>query len=131
MSLSVQQTFADRLRLLRESQGFTQQQMATVLNVSRSTYTRYENGSSAPSLELTRRIVQLLSDGDPRYLMQLSTLPDPLTLHSGAVESAGGLSDEEQLLVLFYRTLSEPQRNGLLDAFRQQSLENLKIESGK
>lgn len=129
---TVQQVFGERLRLLREAQEYTQQQIADVLNVSRSTYTRYENGSSAPSLELTRRLAQILSDGDPRFIMQLCEEPHlPVaTDGSGDSPAVSTLMPDEKSLILFYRTLSNEQRSELWEAFRAQSIKLLQTESG-
>ncbi|MBQ3132797.1 MAG: helix-turn-helix domain-containing protein [Clostridia bacterium] len=131
---TVQQVFGERLRLLREMQEYTQQQIADILNVSRSTYTRYENGSSAPSLELTRRLAQILCGGDPRFIMQLSTEADmPAVADVTDVDAIPipTLSPDEKSLVLYYRTLDTDQREALLAAFRERSLAQLAADLGK
>ena len=48
--------FGDRLKLIRQLKGFTQQCVADELGVSLRTYQRYEEGSSEPSLD---KIVQI------------------------------------------------------------------------
>ena len=42
----------DRLRQMRKTKGYTQQQMADLVGVHRTTYTRYETGTVDPSLEI-------------------------------------------------------------------------------
>lgn len=43
--------FGEHLRRLRKERGYTQQQMAYILNIGRSTYTYYETGKSEPSYD--------------------------------------------------------------------------------
>lgn len=45
---------------VRKKNGFTQEQMANKLNVARTTYTGYENGNFAPSLETALHIKKIL-----------------------------------------------------------------------
>ena len=42
--------FGNHLRELRKKNGYTQQQIADILNICRSTYTYYETGKSEPGL---------------------------------------------------------------------------------
>lgn len=45
---------------LGKKDGYTQEQMASKLNVARTTYTGYENGNFAPSLETALHIKKIL-----------------------------------------------------------------------
>lgn len=51
-------TFGEHLRELRENKGYTQEEIAGLLHVVRSTYTKYETNNSLPDLEK----LQLLAD---------------------------------------------------------------------
>ena len=46
---------------VRKKKGYTQEQMANKLNIARTTYTGYENGNFAPSLETALRIKKILN----------------------------------------------------------------------
>ncbi len=46
---------------LERKDGYTQEEMANELNVARTTYTGYENGNFAPSLETALRIKKILN----------------------------------------------------------------------
>ncbi len=48
------------LRLERRN-GYTQEYMADKLNIARTTYTGYENGSFSPSLEMALQIKKILN----------------------------------------------------------------------
>lgn len=52
--------FGNHLRKLRKECGCSQQQMADLLNISRSTYTYYETGKSEPSLNKIKVISKAL-----------------------------------------------------------------------
>lgn len=44
-------TLQEKLKILRENNDMTQNDVAKVLNISRSTYSYYESGKNKPSLE--------------------------------------------------------------------------------
>ena len=52
--------FGENLRELRNEKGYTQQQMADMLNIGRSTYTYYETGKSQPSYQNLKKICEIL-----------------------------------------------------------------------
>lgn len=63
--------FSDRLRELRISACYTQQQMAEMLNIKQQSYSRYEYGTGEPSLETVVKIAKIFEvSGD--YLLGLS-----------------------------------------------------------
>ena len=61
--------FAERLRAARLRKGFTQKQMADLLNIHRTAYTKYETTDVEPSLATFRKIVRIL-DVDPMDLLE-------------------------------------------------------------
>lgn len=52
-----------RIKLIevRKKKGYTQEQMASKLNIARTTYTGYENGNFSPSLEMAIEIKKILN----------------------------------------------------------------------
>lgn len=44
----------------RKKKGYTQEDMADMLNIARTTYTGYENGNFSPSLEIAIKIKEIL-----------------------------------------------------------------------
>lgn len=57
---STKSNLGKNLVYYRKLAGFTQQQMAEMLNVHRTTYTKYETGDSEPSVENLKRIAEVL-----------------------------------------------------------------------
>lgn len=54
-------TFADRLKLLREEKGLTQQDVANALNVGRPTIAGYETKGKQPDFDKLIRLCELLN----------------------------------------------------------------------
>ncbi len=51
----------ERLTALRKAAGLTQRQMADMLCLHRTTYTKYERNNAEPSLEIVCRIATIFS----------------------------------------------------------------------
>ena len=51
----------NKLIEVRVKRGYTQEQIANKLNVARTTYTGYEKGNVAPSLEVALNIKKILN----------------------------------------------------------------------
>jgi transcriptional regulator with XRE-family HTH domain len=103
-------TFAGRLRELRESKKLAQRELAETVGVSHIQYGRYERGLSLPNAESLQRLAESLEvSGD--YLL------------NGATESAAkGNFEDLELLRMFQeaQALSLPDKEmvkGFLDAF--------------
>lgn len=60
--------FAEKLKMLRVNRGFTQEQLAAMLKVSRSTIGMYETGSREPDFETCETIADVFNV-DMDYLM--------------------------------------------------------------
>ena len=65
----VQTSFASRLRQAREQAGFTQQDLAKKLGVTKNAISNYENGVSSPKWEILVEIFDILHV-DPNFLYQ-------------------------------------------------------------
>ena len=52
--------FATRLKELRLEKGYTQQQLAELLNIRQQSYIRYEYGTGEPSLDTLVKIAAIL-----------------------------------------------------------------------
>ena len=63
--------FAENLRRIRIEKGYTQQQLAKLVCVDRSSITRWESGSRVPDMILLTRLSQCLGV-DPSVLLQKS-----------------------------------------------------------
>ena len=57
-------SFADTLKRLRTEKGLLQQELAKKLSVTRSTVSRWENGSRLPDVVIISRIAEVLDVAD-------------------------------------------------------------------
>ena len=136
MKKTTQQIFGARLALLRTAHGMSQEQVARVLNVSRSTYSYYESGKSAPSLDSLRKLIELFCPDNAHYLLLIRPSdpddePNGL-LHDEAGEERPpmtGLTRPERQVVAFYRVLSDARREELLDLLGQWAAEQPQKEA--
>lgn len=53
--------FHERLKMLREESGFTQQHLAEVLNLTSGAVSHYENGTNEPTIDTLIRIADVLN----------------------------------------------------------------------
>ena len=104
----------NNIRKYRLACGYTQQNVAAVLGLSRSAYTYYETGTTTPDIESITRLArmfgvtldQLVSpeeqpDLDPgRLRVKHRPKPDPLRI--------GDLTEEEKVLIARLRSGDKP-----------------------
>lgn len=64
------------LKSLRKEKGWTQQEVANLLGIERSTYTRYENGTSEPNFEMLEQLSRIF-DVSTDVLIGRSAIPTP------------------------------------------------------
>ncbi len=119
-----QDTLAQRLRALRLQAGFSQQNVADVLNISRSTYTYYETGKTTPDPTTLYRIAKIfnvpieeffpgethsgarypyLSDSHNRRRVPKTVASDP--------QKVSELSSEEKTVIAMIRDMKLPVKH--------------------
>ena len=103
--------FSERLKELRKEKRITQEQLAAIIGVERSSIGKYEGKSHIiPSDDVKYRIAEYFGV-TVDYLMGYSDNPHP---HSGNIS----LTDEESELVTIYRSLNAAGRNMVLHIAR-------------
>ncbi len=65
-----------RIKSLREDKDWTQQYIANMLHISRSTYSAYENGANAVPLEILAKIAEIHNTSTD-YLLGLTDESKP------------------------------------------------------
>lgn len=105
--------FGSHLRTLRKQYSkYSQQQMADMLNISRSTYTYYETGKSEPGQDKLKKLCDILNV-DFNTLLSYS---DSAQLNAKVASGeAGGemfksLSPSEEQIVLALRNMNSEER---------------------
>lgn len=94
---------------LRKALGFTQKQVADFLNISRTTYTQYERGSSAPNLETLDKLSELFHVTIDYLLgkadVNLSSKESQPIINNQDKNSKSDLTDDQQKLIEQYNDL--------------------------
>ena len=96
------------LSYYRKLAGFTQQQVAEMLNLNRTTYTKYETGASEPSIEILKKIAETF---DVEVGDLLGEVPEQLysNVADGYYEK-DNLKNELRILCKDYSSLSREDR---------------------
>ena len=106
-----QKQIKDNLRKFRkEKMGYTQQQVADYLKISRSTYTYYETGKTEPDLESIQKLAKLF---DVTVGELLGSEPSPKAVRSPSSSRSAWLLSSE----------FTPEERKLIQAFRSTSPE--------
>ncbi len=110
--IGTQSVLAENLRKLREYRNLTQQQVADLINLSRSSYTYYENDGREPSLDTLLSLAKLYNTSIDTMLTKgkdvLRTNP-PIFMPKEML-TVDILEKDEQNIVLNYRMLSKEDK---------------------
>lgn len=120
----------ERLRELRVKSGYTQSQIAKILNIDRSTYSYYEIGKTMPDISVLITLAKVFNIPINELLADESS-PQAMTDVGLRLDYVHGkkntshiyeLSDREKELVGMFRTCTEEQQNSVLQALRTESI---------
>lgn len=118
-----------RLRELRISNGFTQKQIADVLNIDRSTYSYYETRKTQPDLNVIKKLAAMY-DVSCDYILDFErTKPDIfsdagnsyMSDLSGKDKFLASLSEFEQEFILSLRLLSRKRQEEIFKTVNAES----------
>ncbi|MDU7338238.1 MAG: helix-turn-helix domain-containing protein [Clostridium sp.] len=131
-------TIGKNLRIFREKCGYTQQHLANVLNIDRSTYSYYESGKTTPDISSLILLSQVFCISLPELLGQ-----EDLSLMLNDSSSWGKLNvkritdnnshiydlkKDELQLIAFFRACSSTQKEELLQKASEILSKNNKKE---
>ena len=122
--LDCQSTLSINLRILREVRNLTQQQVADLINLSRSSYTYYENDAREPSLDTLLSLSKLYNTSIDSMLTSANVLRSaPVMFNAKDMLTVDILEKDEQNVVLNYRMLSDEDKSKLLDIIQKMRRE--------
>lgn len=100
--------FGRRLKQYRVACRLTQEQVASALNINRTTYTKYETGISEPSYEILSRLVSLLGT-------DFNSVLGESDMSEGSIFDTKmplfNLTKDEQGIIIAFRSFSDDERN--------------------
>lgn len=111
--------FSLLLKQCRENAGLTQKQISAALNIERSTYAYYECGKTNPSGTFILKLAKVLNIDYTIFIDAIAdeTPNEDFSTLSGDSwkkrEKMYALSEQEQNLILSYRTMSKENRNAI------------------
>ena len=119
-------TIAQKLRDIRKHCGFTQQQVAAVLKIDRSTYTYYETGKTSPDIPTLKTLAalfnvsvgELLTDETGTLSPVSETDEEPAAEDNTLPERANKLTRTEREAMLYFRALNAEERKRILQTMR-------------
>lgn len=121
-----------RLRELRISNGFTQKQIADVLNIDRSTYSYYETRKTQPDINVIKRLAAMYDVTCDYILNYEQSKPDIFsgseidyrTDLSGEDRFLTSLSQFEESFILHLRLLSPERQEELFRMAKEETTPN-------
>ncbi len=126
-------TVAESLRKIRKEHKLTQQDIANVLGVDRTTYTLYETGNTNPPIESLEKLSSIynatigyiLGKEEDNHRERIGTGAN--MVREGSVDPLAYLPKDEQTLLIAYRVLSDEDK----DKLRNSVIEALKKNDAK
>lgn len=112
---------SEKLRTLRSAYHMTQNEVAEVLGMSRTSFSKYENGATLPPLKVLRKLAKvynvpleyLIHDNSTSVVLHDSkseTAPDIDNL----AESFAQLTSEEKMIIMKLRLMSKEEKSAFL-----------------
>lgn len=96
-----------RLKQYRVACGLTQDQVASILNINRTTYTKYETGVSEPSIDTLNRIVSIFG-------VDFNSVLGEKDMSEGSIYDSKlpmfNLTKDEQNIVIALRSFSNDEK---------------------
>jgi len=120
----------ERLKLLRKTCGYSQQNIANILGIDRTTYSSYERGITIPDAELCFTLSKIynltpidlfdaestiFSDIEDRVIFNFK----PSQEDKDIIENIAKLTKEERQLICYFRSLTNEQRAKLSKAISE------------
>ncbi len=115
----------ERLRILREFNGFKQYQIAAALELERSTYSYYETGRSAPNLKTLGKLCKIYDISFNDLLGYEHLVPElndsgipsnQLPKNISKISLVDTLSDHEESIIIKFRMMTSSQKEQFLSS---------------
>ena len=111
---------SESLKKVRKEHKLTQQDIAEVLGIDRSTYTFYETGKTSPSIATLHKLADIYNvsigylAGYEENRPELKTKHVTPSLSAPDVDPIAFLSKEEQIILMCYRIIPQDKKQEIL-----------------
>ena len=124
-------TLSEKLKELRKRACMTQDDIAEVLEMNRTSFSKYENGASTPPLAVLRKLAKIYSvpleylihDEQPFIVLNESTVEDVEREKNEAVFNFAQLSPEERKLIMKMRLMSDEKKKEIFHSIEDSDEE--------
>lgn len=108
-SVVILMSFSEQLKIARKKKGYTQEQIADIMGITKSTYCGYETGKRQPDVTKIKQIANILGiSGD--FLLE--------TGYKNSQSEFESLSEAEKDLIRIIRSVPTQRAEGLVSAIR-------------
>lgn len=111
---------SESLKKVRKEHKLTQQDIADVLGVDRSTYTFYETGKTSPSITTLHKLADIYNvtigylAGFEENRPELKTKHMNPSLSAADIDPIAFLTKDEQIMLMCYRVISNDKKQEVL-----------------
>lgn len=118
----IKMTLSEKLKELRKRACMTQDDIAEVLDMNRTSFSKYENGAATPPLAVMRKLAKiynvsleyLIHDEQPFYVLNASNADDVEREKSESVFNFAQLTSDERKLIMKMRLMSDDKKKEIL-----------------
>jgi transcriptional regulator with XRE-family HTH domain len=111
-----------RLKYARKAKGYTQEELASKVNVTKGTISNYENGHSTPSNEMLKDLADILNTSTDYLLGRTNELDKPSEFNKRNVTYDPLhellLGPDEEIFFHDYKSLSDEDKQKIADHIR-------------
>ena len=116
---------AENLKKVRKEHKLTQQDIANVLGIDRSTYTFYETGKTSPSISTIYKLAEiynvsigyLLGVEEPKGEVRKKTVS--MNVAAQGTDHIAFLDKDEQMLLMCYRIISDENKSKAIQMMKE------------
>lgn len=120
----IKMTLSEKLKDLRKRACMTQDDIAEVLDMNRTSFSKYENGAATPPLAVMRKLAKIYSvpleylihDEQPFYVLNESTAEDVEREKSDDVFNFAQLTPAERKLIMKMRLMTDDKKKALINS---------------
>lgn len=117
---------AENLKNIRKEHKLTQQEIANVLGLDRSTYAFYETGKTTPSVNTLYKLAEIYNvsiesfiDNETGVMSAGKVKEVPMSVSSPAADSLGSLDKNEKMLLMCYRLIDKKHKEKAIEMLKE------------
>ena len=117
----------ENLKRVRKEHKLTQQDIANVLGIDRSTYTFYETGKTSPSISTVYKLAEIYNV-TVGYLLGVEDVngssgkkPVSMSVASPGADHIAFLDKDEQMLLMCYRIISDEDKAKAIELLKDMA----------